>query len=232
MPAYFWLNLARLVIFVFTVLLGWMTYQSNLLLKRFRPDFNLLLSPPELMGRVLMVGLCLLLAWLTGLPASRLGLVAANPGREIGLGIAAGVVIQIGVNLLTWVAIRYFGRQIYSPQVILNILPRRPSEWLLVPLAFMPAVAMEELLFRSLWLGGFGEFISWPLLIIAVSLVFGLMHWPQGYLGVVVAGGLNVLLSLLFLWTGSLVMPGMTHYTINLLQLVVAHYQRDWLENY
>ena len=101
MPAYFWLNLARLVIFVFTVLLGWMTYQSNLLLKRFRPDFNLLLSPPELMGRVLMVGLCLLLAWLTGLPASRLGLVAANPGREIGLGIAAGVVIQIGVNLLT-----------------------------------------------------------------------------------------------------------------------------------
>jgi membrane protease YdiL (CAAX protease family) len=58
------------------------------------------------------------------------------------------------------------------------------------------------------------------------------MHVPQGFLGVIVAAGVNVLLALLFLWAGGILAPLVAHYAINLLQVLVAHYQRDWLENY
>ncbi|MBN1995605.1 MAG: CPBP family intramembrane metalloprotease [Anaerolineae bacterium] len=224
------LNLARLIILILTIFLAWITYQSNLLLKRIRPDFNLLLSPPELIIRVVLVGFCLFLAWLMGLPAGQLGLVGANPWPQIGLGLAAGATMQVVINLLAVGAVSYFGREIYSPWVVLNILPRRPVEWVLVPLALLPAVAMEELLFRPLWLGGFGDIIPLWLLMIGTSLLFGAMHLPQGYLGIGVAAGLNGLLSLLFLGTGSVLAPLAAHYTINLLQVIAAHFQRDKLE--
>lgn len=227
-----WVGLARLAIVILTVFLAWMTYQSNLLLKRIQPDFNLLLSLPEVIVRVILVGVCLWLAWLSGLPVEQLGLTIANPIRQVGIGLGVGLALQVSINLLTYQVVNYFGREIYSPVVILNILPRRPLDWVLVPLALVPAVAMEELLFRSLWLGGFGGIIPMPVLIAGISLVFGLMHLPQGQLGVIVSAALNVLLSVLFVWTGSILVPFVAHYVINTLQVIVAHFQREWLENY
>ena len=58
---YFWATVARLGILILTAVLAWMMYQSNLLLQRFEPDVNLLLSPPETIVRIILVGLCLLL---------------------------------------------------------------------------------------------------------------------------------------------------------------------------
>jgi membrane protease YdiL (CAAX protease family) len=228
----FWLNSARLVIVLLTLLLAWVTYRSHLLLKQFQPSFNLLLSPPELITRLLLVGLCLGLAWLSGLPAGQLGLVSAHPLQSIGLGLALGVASQVVVNGLTTLAIHFFGRHIYSPVVIRNILPRRSGEWLGIVLAFWPAVAMEELLFRTLWLGVFQPVVPLPVLIGATSLLFGLMHQPQGVFGMIVAGGLNILLSLLFIGSGDLLLPLTAHYVINVLQVVAASRQRAWLENY
>jgi membrane protease YdiL (CAAX protease family) len=231
-PAHFWLNLVRLVVILLTLLLAWITYRSHLLLKEFQPSFNLLLAPAELMVRLLLVVLCLGLAWLSGLPAGQLGLTSVNPLQSIGLGLAIGLVSQVAVNGLMHWAIHRFGRNIYSPVVIRNILPRRPGEWLGVALAFVPAVAMEELLFRTLWLGVFQGIAPLLLLVAGTSLLFGLMHQPQGALGVVAAGGLNVLLSLLFIWSGELLLPLTAHYVINLLQGAVASREREWLENY
>lgn len=230
--ALFWLNSVRLVVIFLTLLLAWVTYRSHLLLKEFRPSFNLLLAPAELMVRLLLVGLFLGLAWLSGLPAGQLGLTSAYPLQSIGLGLMIGLVSQVAVNGLMYWAIQRFGRNIYSPVVIRNILPRRPGEWLGVALAFVPAVAMEELLFRSLWLGVFQGITPPLLLVVGTSLLFGLMHQPQGILGMVAAGGLNVLLSLLFIWSGELLLPLTAHYVINLLQVMVASRQREWLENY
>lgn len=230
--AFFWLNSVRLATILLTLLLAWVTYRSHLLLKKFQPPFNLLLSPPESLLRLLLVGLCLGLAWLSGLPAARFGLLSPQPLQSIGLGLGVGLVAQMTVSGLTYWAIQRFGRKIYSPVVIRNILPRRPVEWLWGALAFGPAVTMEELLFRSLWLGLFQELIPLPLLIGVTSLLFGLMHQPQGLLGVITAGGLNILLCLLFAGTGELLPPLTAHYMINLLQIVAASRQREWLENY
>ncbi len=227
-----WLNVVRLVTLLLTALLGWITYRSHLLLQEFQPDFNLLLSLPEIFVRLLLVGFCLLLTWLSGLSPTELGLDFANPQQMITIGLAVGLITVVVINLLTHWAIRRFGRQIYSPQVVKNILPHRPAEWFLVTLAFLPAVAMEELLFRTLWLGCFQPIIPVWLLILITSVLFGLMHQPQGQLGMILAGGINVVFAILFVWSGQLLLPLTAHYTTNLCQLLVAHYQRDWLENY
>jgi len=228
----FWLNLTRLLVILFTGLIAWITYRSYLLLKEFRPDFNLLLSLPESIVRVLMVGFCLFLVWLSGLPGDELGLAVVTPGASIALGLGVGLVTQFVVNFVTTQFIKYFGRHIYSPWLIRNILPRRRIEWVLVALAFLPPVAMEELLFRTLLIGGFKDAVPLPLLVIVTSIIFGVMHQPQGKLGVAVAGTINVLFCVLFIWSGQLLVTFVAHYTVNLLQIIVAHTQRDWLEEY
>jgi len=228
----FWLNLVRLVIAVLTLLLAWLTYRSHILLQEFQPTFNLLLSPFEFAGRLVLIGICLLLAWLSGLPAAPLGLVSTHPLRTIGWGLVIGMVAQVVINGLTLWAIKRFGRQIYSPLVIRNILPHRRSEWVLIAVAMLAAVTMEELLFRTLWLGVFSSLAPSTILVIATSVIFGFMHQPQGLLGVLVAGAINILFSVLFIQSGELLLPLTAHYVINLLQLIVASRQREWLENY
>jgi uncharacterized protein len=227
-----WLNLARLLILLFTSLMAWMTYRSYLLLKEIEPQFNVLLSLPETIVRIVLVGFCLFLAWLSGLPASELGLMADRPWRSLALGISVGLITALSINAITLLAIRYFGRHIYSPWLIRNILPRSSVEWLFIALAFFFSVVMEELLFRTLLISVFKDLVPLPLLIILTSLAFGLMHQPQGRLGVAVSGFINVLFCILFVWTGELLVTFMAHYVVNLMQLVVGYYQRDWLENY
>jgi membrane protease YdiL (CAAX protease family) len=230
--ALIWLNLARAGILLLTALLSWITYRSHLLLKEFQPDVNLLLSLPELVLRLGLVGICLGLAWLSGLSAAEFGWLIDKPVQTIMLGIGLGLITVLMMNLVTTWSINRFGRQIYSPLVIQNILPRRPLEWVLTALALLPPVLMEELLFRSLWLGCFRQLVFLPLLIIGVSLIFGLMHQPQGRLGMILSGGINILFSLLFLWSGQLLLTLVAHYTTNFLQLAIASRQKEWLENY
>ena len=229
---WFWLNLARTGILLLTAFLGWVTYRSHLLLKEFQPDFNLLLSLPEVIVRLLLVSVCLFLAWLSGVPAAQLGWPVENPMQVLVMGLGAGVVTVLAINLVTDWSIRRFGRQIYSPLLIQNIMPRCRLEWGLTALALLPPVLMEELLFRSLWLGCFSQVIGWPVLIIGTSVIFGLMHQPQGRLGMILAGSINVLFSGLFIWSGQLLLTLVAHYATNYLQLVIAYRRRDWLENF
>jgi len=228
----YWLILTRLAILLFTSFIAWMTYRSHLLLKEIQPDFNLLLSLPESIARIVMVGICLFLAWTSGLTTIELGLTLTNPWWSLGLGLGVGILIQLGVNLATLQLIKHLGRDIYSPWLIRNILPRQPREWVLIALAFIPPVAMEELLFRTLLIGAFWAIIPLPLLIVGTSIVFGLMHQPQGKLGMIMAGTINILFCILFIWSGSLLVTFVAHYTVNLLQIIVGYHQRAWLESY
>jgi len=228
----FWPGFTCVAIVLFTGFIAWLTHQTNRLLKEIEPTTNVLLSGPETAGRLFLAGVCLFLAWLSGLPASQLGLKTGNWGHSLAIGLLAGALTQLAVNLLTVQAIKHFGRHIYSPWLILNILPRRPLEWFLAVAALLPAVAMEELLFRVLWLGVAGTVLPLGLLVVATSLLFGWMHQPQGKLGMALAGGINLVFSLLFLWTGQLLVTLLAHYTVNLLQLGVAHRLRDQLEQH
>jgi membrane protease YdiL (CAAX protease family) len=97
-----------------------------------------------------------------------------------------------------------------------------------LPALFL-AVLVEELLFRSLWLGGLGLFLTIPVLVAGTAFLFGWMHSPQGRLGMMMTAAVSALLAGLFLWRGSLLPPLVAHYVVNLLQLLVAYRHRDRL---
>ena len=208
--------------------LAFATWRSALILRELAPTTNLLLLPAENLMRVVLILVCLLLARVSGLPDDRFGWSTTNTVHFLFIGLAVGVVVALIVPLLTRWAVTQFGGHIYSPIVVQSILPRRRIEWVWVPLALAPAVALEELLFRSLLLGGLSIFAPPILLAVVWSIIFGTMHAPQGSFGIVVAAALGLLLSILFLVTQNLLAPMFAHYAINLLQLIWASKDRYW----
>lgn len=212
-----------------TAAIAYLTYRSAQLLRKIEVPFNLMLSPIENGFRLLLIIGCLLLGWLSGLPPARFGWTIESPSNNVFIGVAAGALIQIVLHPFTRWAVARFGKTMYSPIVMLNILPETRREWLLVPLALGPAALLEELLFRSLLLGGLS--VLWPAIALAIlgSLLFGAMHAPQGPLGIFVTGAVGFVLSLVFLWRWSLLSVFAMHYTINVLQLLRAAREREWL---
>jgi membrane protease YdiL (CAAX protease family) len=215
-----------------TVGLAWATYQSGRLLRAVPVRENLLLAPVENMVKAVLVLICVGLGVLSGAGPGRLGWTLDNGWRDIGLGIILGLATQLAANGITSLAIKVWGKQIYSPVVMKNIMPRTRPEWLLVPAALGLAVLLEELLFRSLLIGGLSVTVPVPILLVGFSAIFGLMHSPQGPLGVALTGVLGLWLSLLFLWSGGLILPLTAHYVINFLQLLKAQDERAWLDSY
>jgi membrane protease YdiL (CAAX protease family) len=210
--------------------LAWGTWRTALVLRTITPNFNLLLLPAENVLRVGIILLCVFLARLSGQSLAQFGWQSLDLSRDLLAGFFIGVVVALSMPPLTHWAIARFGAAIYSPIVVQSILPRNRREWFLVPLALAPAVFLEELLFRSLLLGGFGSFAPPILLALVWSIAFGAMHLPQGALGIIVAAALGLLLSVLFLATQSLLAPTLAHYFINLLQLVWASRDKSFLE--
>ena len=200
-----------------TVALAWATYQSGRLLRSVPVRENLLLAPVENMVKAALVLICIGLGLLSGASASRLGWSIDNGWRDIGMGLILGLLTQLIANGVTMWAIKTWGKDIYSPVVMRNIMPRTRPEWLLVPAALLLAVVLEELLFRSLLVGALSEAVPVVVLVIVTSFIFGLMHSPQGALGVVMTGAMGLWLTMLFIWSGGLLLPLTTHFVINFL---------------
>lgn len=226
------MNLFILGTLLLLAFLAWGTWRTAQMLRAFTPDFNLLLLPIENLVRVALIGACLWLGGQSGQSFAQLGWQAREPARDLLAGIFVGIGGALSIPPLTRWAIARFGAAVYSPIVVLSVLPRNAREWVLVPLAFIPAVFLEELLFRSLLLGGFGAYAPPLALALVWSLIFGALHLPQGTLGMILAAALGILFSFLFLVTQSLLAPFLAHYLINLLQLVWATREKAWLENY
>jgi membrane protease YdiL (CAAX protease family) len=208
--------------------LAFATWRTARFLRAVALTTNLLLLPVENLMRLALVLACIVLARVSGLPYAQFGWSAAQPEQFALIGLIVGSAAAVVVPLLTRCAVARFGASVYSPIVVQSIMPRRRREWLLVPLALALAVLLEELLFRSLLLGGFGTLAPPGLLAIVGSIIFGALHLPQGALGIVVAAALGVLLSALFLATQNLIAPLVAHYLINLAQLAWAAQDRFW----
>ena len=206
------------------------SWAAAALLRRQPLAYNPLLHPLENLGRLVLVGICLLLSRVSGLPDAAFGFVDPDPAANLLLGVACGLVL-LGLNHYgtRWV-LRRWGAGTYAPALLRAMLPGSSREWLFAAPALLLAALGEELLFRSLALGGLAAF--WPALALAVvfSLAFGLAHLPQGKLGVVGAGLLGFLLSLLFLWRWSLLACTVAHLLVNLGQLYTGERELRWLE--
>jgi membrane protease YdiL (CAAX protease family) len=200
------------------------TVRSGLALRTWTPRSNLLLSLPDNAVRLALLALCILLGLTVGPGPEALGW-SVSPQRlsqDLPLGVVLGLVFACAVNLGGRLAIRWWGPEIFSSKLLQCMLPINGREWAGVLLALLPAAALEELLFRSLPLGGLAWLVPpwwllWPL-----ALLFGLLHWPQGGWGVAGAALTAIVLSLLFLLTGSIWVPLAAHYTMNVSQFVLA----------
>jgi membrane protease YdiL (CAAX protease family) len=212
--------------------LSWSTYQSGKILQENPPDTNLLLSTPENVARFVLVGLCIGLGLASDLDLTRLGWTLADPWVSLLKGAVLGVAVQIPLSWLTRAVVNRLGagKDIYSPVVVRLILPKTRREAALVALAFVPAVFMEEMLFRSLLVGGFSVLFNPWVLGLVWAMVFGSMHLPQGSLGMIATSFIGFILAGAFIVSGGLLVPIAAHYVINILQVWDADRHKEWLK--
>ncbi len=214
-----WLFSALLALLMAIVAAG--TVRSGLLLRHWTPPYNLLLSWPDALLRLVLVGACLILGLRLGPGAA--ALAPAHLGADVVIGLLAGLALAAGLAVAGLLAVRRWGENIYSDRTLLAILPLNRGEWLGVLPALLLAALLEELLFRWLPLAGLAPLISPAWLLWPLALFFGLLHWPQGWWGVAGTALAAMWLALLFLLTGSIWPPLVAHYTMNVMQLVVAY---------
>ena len=213
--------------------LSWSTYQSGKILQENPPDTNLLLSTPENVARFVLIGLCLGLGLASDLDLTRLGWTLADPltlplqRRRPGRGRADPAQLAHAPG---GEPARAPSKDIYSPVVVRLILPKTRREAVLVALAFLPAVFMEEMLFRSLLVGGFSVLFNPWILGMVWAMVFGTMHLPQGSLGMIATSFIGFILAGAFIVSGGLLVPVAAHYVINILQVWDADRHKEWLQ--
>jgi membrane protease YdiL (CAAX protease family) len=204
------------------ILVAISTVRTGRLLRTWTPPFNPLLSLPENALRLGLIAASVGLGLAFGPGPAALGWQATYIWRDLVLGAAFGVAMAGFFALAGQAALRRWGPEVYDDRILRCILPVSRREWSSVALALLPAAALEELLFRSLPLGGLAWLIAPHWLLWPLALFFGLLHWPQGGWGVTGTTLAAIMLSLLFLATGSIWPPLAAHYMMNILQVAVA----------
>jgi hypothetical protein len=216
MPAFYLLTLLLIV------LLAWISYRSNKLLQTLDFEMNLLLEPGETIFRLVLIVACYFLGVLSGLPPAVLGWTPHISPVWLVICPAIAAAMQVCINRSVSYARQRFGNEIYSSRVMRSMLPRGRRQWPLIVAALFPAVLFEELLFRSLLIGGFSLLFPPILIALITAPLFGWMHAAQGKWAIVVAGFISFILSLLFIWQRSLVIPFLVHYMLDALQIAYA----------
>jgi len=231
MPIHYWIFVTLTLLL--TSVVGYGVFTTNRLLRTWQPDRNLMLIPGENILRLVLVSFCIMLGLISGLSRTQLGWVFDQGVQQLFIDCLWGCLWGSGLALFFYSTTRWViqssGQRFYSAVVIKAIVPQNQRELRLVMLAMIPVVGLEELLFRSLLLGGLTPILPAAILILVSGLLFGVMHIPQGIWGVVGAAAAGMLFGLLFLKTGSLLMPLVAHYVANVAQIGQAMRLREQL---
>jgi len=225
MPIRYWLFVGFTLLLVSLVSYG--VYATQRLLRTWQPDRNLLLIPSENILRLGLIALCILLGLGSGLDWRQLGWVLDNGKQQLLTGSLCGGLLAIFFYVTTQWIIQYSGQRFYSTVMIKAIVPTNRRELFLILLAMIPVVLLEELIFRSLLVGGLAPILPAMGLVFATGLLFGLMHVLQGLWGMIGATLAGILFGLLFIQQGSLLTPLIAHYIANVLQIGQAMRLRD-----
>ena len=204
---------------VVTAFVAYVSYRTSRLLETWSPTSNILLGLPDNLLRLTLVFLCVALGYGLGPDVASLGWTAHQLGRSLAVGCIVGIILALSLNATGVAAVRRWGADVYSDRILRYTLPITRRQWPLVLLAMSISVLLEELLFRSLPLGGLPALIPAEILMWPLAVFFGLLHSPQGGWGVAGTTVAAIVLSLLFLATRSLWAPVAAHYVVNVYQL-------------
>lgn len=210
-----------------TIFISYSTLTTARLLKRWRPPVNPLLDRSGTILRLFLIALSIVLGLASGLDAATLGWTIHQPLRQLFIGAGIGVALALTLYGLSRRASKQGGGRFISQRFIEMILPRSRAEAYQIALALGPIVLLEELLFRSLLIGGLSPLWSAPLLMILAGFLFGVLHAPQGLWGMVGAGAAGLIFGALFLTEQSLLAPIVAHYVANLVQILLAMRLRE-----
>jgi membrane protease YdiL (CAAX protease family) len=225
MPTRYWIFVVLTLLLTSGV--SFATYRSAKLLQVWQPNQNLLFLMSENIIRLLLVALCLGLGWLSGLPPDQFGWTLNAWRQALAQGLLLGALMAATFYVGTrWIVARS-GEKYYSRTIIEAMLPRTGQELALTAVVMIGVVAAEELLFRSLLLGGLLPILPAMLLLALTSVMFGVLHLPQGAWGVAGAALAGALLGGLFLLSGSILAPAAAHYVTNMAQIVQAKRDRE-----
>ena len=130
------------------------TVRTGRLLRTWTPPFNPLLSLPENALRLGLIAASVGLGLAFGPGPAALGWQTAHIWRDLAVGVFFGVAMAGFFALAGRAAVNRWGPEVYDDRVLRCILPITQRERPGVALALLPAAMLEELLFRSLPLGG------------------------------------------------------------------------------
>lgn len=205
--------------------LGLATWYSGRLLRHFIPPQNVLLTLPDTAFRLLLILLCVALGAVLGPGPAALGWGVTNLPSDALIGLLAAAVLTPAFTWAGQAVVGRWGPQVYDNRLLRAIVPANQREWAGVVVALLPAALLEELLFRSLPLGGLAWAIAPWVLMWPLSLLFGLMHASQGQWGVVGTALMGLMLAVLYLWTGSVWTPVVAHWLLNVIEVTLAQRQ-------
>ncbi len=209
-----------------TAIVGYGAYKTARLLRFWQPQENLLLLPAENALRAAVLVICLLLGRGSGLPPETLGWQIPNAGSQIVTGTLAGLGLALIFVGMGRFVTRYTDTRFYR-SILELVVPRSRREVGLLPFALLLSVLFEEVLFRSLLIGGLSPLLPTAWLIIGFSVLFGLLHSPQGMWGIVGAGTAGAIFGLMFVWHQSLLTPLVAHFVANGVQIWLASLEFD-----
>jgi len=166
----------------------------------------------------------ILLAWIgQGRPLAELGLrLAAGPWHEVAIAVTLAM-LGAGISLIA--ATRFSGamRRRVGPWVAEStegalrlLLPITRAELAAFCAIIPPSAIAEELIFRAFMIWYLDAVLPFPGAVIISSLVFGICHSYQGLEGVIKTGSFGVVLSLLYVASGTLWVPAIAHIAVNL----------------
>ncbi|MCY3992059.1 MAG: CPBP family intramembrane metalloprotease [Caldilineaceae bacterium] len=204
-----------------TAIVGYGSYTTARLLRHWQPQENLLLLPAENVLRGIILVICLLLGRGSGLPPETLGWQFTDAGSQIVTGALAGLGLAVLFVGMGRFVTRYTDTRFYR-SILGLVVPRDRREAGLLPFALLLSVLFEEVLFRSLLIGGLSPLLPTTWLIFGFSVLFGLLHSPQGVWGIVGAGTAGAIFGFMFVWQQSLLTPLVAHFVANGVQIWLA----------
>ena len=141
---------------------------------------------------------------------------------EAALGVVYGLCGGAVIGLLITPLLAKLGKLPPMAGDFAALLPQLPQERLLFVFVAFSAGVCEELLFRGFGLRFFAHFglAGFTLLLVAAS-AFGLLHLYQGIVGVLATFVVGLLLSVVYIVTGSLLVPIVLHTLIDLRPLTL-----------
>ncbi|BAD41459.1 CPBP family intramembrane glutamic endopeptidase [Symbiobacterium thermophilum] len=166
-----------------------------------------------------LVFLVLVTLRLAGEPAAVIGLTSGRLDSEaliLVIALAAGIAAPLIIGAFSPGYREALQRQMES---VKGLLPGRPDERLWYALVAITAGVCEEILFRGFLIAYFMKVVPGLPVVAALILsgaVFGMAHLYQGWGGVMTTGFLGIMLGVLYLYTGSLVWPIVTHALLDL----------------